>query len=152
MVYCEHSCKWGNYGFEIVLILFIMDVKPIFLDEKLHIGIFLVIEKYKEIVKTLRFLQFSSIDEFSFMFLLWFSSWHGWACTLFGCRHISGYIKLSLGRLIFSTGIYERIPFNSQIVWVGVQILFLSLPCLRYKHVDRHKVCFFMKFKGILST
>ena len=38
-----------------------MGVKPIFLDEKLHMGVLLVpmIKKYKEIDKKLRFLQFS---------------------------------------------------------------------------------------------
>ena len=38
-----------------------MDVKPIFLHEKLQMGVLLVpmIEKYKEIDKKLRFLQFS---------------------------------------------------------------------------------------------
>ena len=53
--------KKGNYGFEIVPISFIMDIKPIFLHEKLCMGVLLVpmIEKYKEIDKNLRFLQFS---------------------------------------------------------------------------------------------
>ena len=53
--------KKGNYGFKIVPISFIMDIKPISLHEKLHIGVFLMtmIEKYKEIDKSLRFLQFS---------------------------------------------------------------------------------------------
>ena len=52
--------KKGNYGFKIVPISFIMDIKPIFLHEKLRMGVFLVpmIEKYKEIDKNLRFLQF----------------------------------------------------------------------------------------------
>ena len=38
-----------------------MDIKPIFLHEKLRMGVLLVpmIEKYKEIDKNLRFLQFS---------------------------------------------------------------------------------------------
>ena len=53
--------KKGNYGFKIVPISFIMDTKPIFLHEKLRMGVLLVpmIEKYKEIDKNLRFLQFS---------------------------------------------------------------------------------------------
>ena len=53
--------KKGKYGFKIVPISFIMDIKPIFLHEKLHMGVLLVtmIEKYKEIDKNLRFLQFS---------------------------------------------------------------------------------------------
>ena len=43
--------KQANYGFKIILILFIMGVKPLFLYEKLHMGVFLVpiIEKYGEI-------------------------------------------------------------------------------------------------------
>ena len=53
--------KKGNYGFKIVPVSFIMDIKPIFLHEKLRMGVLLVliIEKYKEIDKNLRFLQFS---------------------------------------------------------------------------------------------
>ena len=53
--------KWGNYGFKIVLISFILGVKPVFLYEKLHMDVLLVpiIEKYKENDKQLRFLQFS---------------------------------------------------------------------------------------------
>ena len=53
--------KKGNYGFKIVPISFIMNIKPIFLHEKLRMGILLVpmVEKYKEIDKNLRFLQFS---------------------------------------------------------------------------------------------
>ena len=53
--------KSGNYGFKIVLISFILGVKPMFLYEKLHMGVLLVpmIEKYKEIDKKLRFLMFS---------------------------------------------------------------------------------------------
>ena len=53
--------KKDNYGFKIVPISFIMDVKQIFFHEKLRMGVLLVpmIEKYKEIDKNLRFLQFS---------------------------------------------------------------------------------------------
>ena len=51
--------KLGNYGFKIVPISFIMGVKPIFLDEKLRMGVLLVpmIKKYEEIDKKLRFLH-----------------------------------------------------------------------------------------------
>ena len=51
----------GNYGFKIVPISFIMDIKLMFLHEKLRMGVLLVpiIEKYKEINKDFRFLQFS---------------------------------------------------------------------------------------------
>ena len=44
--------KKGNYGFEIVPISFIMDIKPIFLHEKLHMDVILVPikEKYKKII------------------------------------------------------------------------------------------------------
>ena len=53
--------KKGNYGFKIVPISFIIDIKPIFLHGKLRMGVFLVakIEKNKEIDKNLRFSQFS---------------------------------------------------------------------------------------------
>ena len=49
--------KKGIYGFKIVPISFIMDIKQIFLHEKLHMGVLLVpmFEKYKEIDKNLRF-------------------------------------------------------------------------------------------------
>ena len=45
--------KKGNYGFKIVPISFIIDIKLIFLHEKLHMGVLLVpmFEKYKEIDK-----------------------------------------------------------------------------------------------------
>ena len=45
-----------------------MGVEPIFLDEKFCMGVFLVpmIEKYKEIDKKLRFLQFSRVKLMSF--------------------------------------------------------------------------------------
>ena len=45
-----------------------MGLKPIFLNEKLRMGVLLVpiIEKYKEIDKNLRFLQFSG--KFCFFF------------------------------------------------------------------------------------
>ena len=53
--------KKGNYGFKIVPISFIIDIKQIFLHEKLRMGVLLVpmIEKYKEIDKTVWFLKFS---------------------------------------------------------------------------------------------
>ena len=43
--------KKDKYGFKIVPISFLMDIKPISLHEKLHMGVLLVtsIEKYKEI-------------------------------------------------------------------------------------------------------
>ena len=59
--YSNLPYKKGNYGFKIVPISFIMDTKPIFLHEKLRMGVLLMpmIEKYKEIDKNLGFLQFS---------------------------------------------------------------------------------------------
>ena len=43
--------KQSSYGSKIVLISFIMGVKSIFLDEKLHMGVLLapIIDKYEEI-------------------------------------------------------------------------------------------------------